>query len=69
VRYPLKIGDDMDKIDKTTHENSLKFLRSVFLTCPINGDRGYIDKIEKDHFVVKCKKTQWKISFKIEECG
>lgn len=49
------------------HKNSLKFLKSLFLTCPMCDRNCYIDKIEKDHFIVVCSCTKWKISFQIAE--
>lgn len=58
----------MDKrLDSITRKNSLIFLKSIFLTDPVNDEQGYIDKIEKNYFIVKCPRTQWKISFKMEE--
>lgn len=49
------------------HESSKDFLAKAFLVCPECGDDGQIDKINKDHFIVVCKCTKWKISFKISE--
>lgn len=54
-----------DKFAKRTKTG--EFFKNVFLTCPIHGDFGYVEKVESDHFIVKCQKTSWKVSFKITE--
>lgn len=56
-----------EDIAESADVNSLKFLKSLFLICPECDKDAYIDKIEKEYFIVVCSCTKWKISFQIKE--
>ena len=52
---------------KTDHQNSVDYIRSLFLICPECDGECYVDKIGKDYFIVKCQCTSWKVGFRISE--
>ena len=62
-----QLGLNKMKNEDVERELQVKFLKDIFLTCPLCGGKTDIQNVESDHFTTKCKCAEWKVSFKIRE--